>query len=133
MRITVSAFGFGVIGSVICIVMQYIRIILVPTYPPLNTAIWLSISSASGFLGYGVAYLLYAKSAYRPDWFFGGAGGAVSGAATGIGYILSADLAPHSVIEFLGNGLIGAIIGGFMGMILGILALPWIAKVTRSQ
>lgn len=132
MRTVAATLGFSLIGSVVCMVMQYIRIILVPTYPPLNVAIWLSISSASGFLCYGVAYLLYAKSAYGPGWFFGGAGGAVSGAATGIGYILSADLAPHSVIELLGNGLFGAIIGGFTGVILGILVLPWIVKVIKS-
>ena len=132
-RGVLATLGFGLIGAAVCTVFQYVRIILIPTYPPLNLVIGLLISSTSGFLCYGLVYILYSRNNHELGSLFGSLGGAVSGAATGIGYILSADLTSHGAMDLMGNAFFGAIVGGFIGMILGITFFPWIARNLISK
>ena len=133
MRTLTGSLISGLIGVAVCTVFQYARIILIHTYPPLNLVIGLSISSTSGFLCYGLVHILYSRNKHELGSFFGGLAGAVSGAATGISYILAADLISHSAMDFISNALFGSLIGGFIGTILGIIILPGITRVTKSR
>jgi hypothetical protein len=131
-RTAIASLGFGVLGAAVNGLWLYAVTTLFVVYPPPNMGISLPVGLASGFLCYLLAYQAYARSGHLLGSFFGGLAGSVSGAATGIGYLLSFDQVTHAVSEFFGPGIAGAMFGGLTGMIMGIIFGPLLAKVTKS-
>ena len=133
LRTGAASLGFGILGAGINGLLLYAVTNLFKVYPPPNMGISLPVGMASGFVCYFVAYQLYARSGYLQGWFFGGLGGLISGAATGIGYLLSYDQGTHVTMEFVGNAIAGAMVGGLIGMMAGFFFGPLLARITGSD
>ncbi len=132
-RTVVASLGFGILGAVINGLWLYVWNALFSVYPPLNMGISLPVGLVSGFLCYLIAYQLYAQSGHILGSVLGALAGIISGVATGIGYLLSYDQVPHVWEEFFGHGIFGAMLGGLIGMIMGIIFSPLLAKVTKYK
>ncbi len=114
----------GLLAAVVACLGILVLDRLLVTYPARVMGISFVLASASAFLCGCAAFLLYAHSEFLAGSVFGGMGGVVSGAITGVGFLLSYDKLSPVGIDLFGHGFGGALIGGVIGAVMGAALGP---------
>ena len=118
----------GLLAAAVACLGIFVLDRLLVTYPARALGAGLLLASASAFPCACVAFLWYAHSEFLAGWAFGGLAGVVSGAFSGIGFLLSYDKLSPVGLEFFSHGFVGAMIGGVIGAMIGGMLGPVMAR-----